>query len=113
MEDFGGDKGKITVFGQNAGAASVRVLLASPLARGSFSRAILQSAVGGAGYLKFFSRYLSLSEATTLGRSVLNETGCTQPDKSVQLSCPKAVDPVHSWAVELWQLTLTERRRAN
>jgi carboxylesterase type B len=94
VENFGGDKDRITVFGQSAGAASVRALLASPLARGKFSRAILQSVPGGDGYSKVFSQYLSISEATALTSSILNETSCTQSDKSVQLSCLKEVDPV-------------------
>lgn len=40
---FGGDSENITVFGQSAGASNVCALIASPLARGLFQRAILQS----------------------------------------------------------------------
>lgn len=43
---FGGDARNVTVFGESAGALSVEFLLASPLARGLFDRAIIQS-----GYL--------------------------------------------------------------
>jgi para-nitrobenzyl esterase len=42
---FGGDSGNVTVFGESAGAGSVCWLMASPLARGLFQRAIAQSAV--------------------------------------------------------------------
>jgi para-nitrobenzyl esterase len=40
---FGGDSHRVTIFGQSAGANSVCVLLASPLAAGLFQRAIIQS----------------------------------------------------------------------
>lgn len=40
---FGGDPGNVTIFGQSAGAMSVSVLMASPLAKGLFQRAIAQS----------------------------------------------------------------------
>jgi para-nitrobenzyl esterase len=41
---FGGDAGKVTVFGQSAGAGAVRTLLSMRSARGFFHRAIMQSA---------------------------------------------------------------------
>lgn len=40
---FGGDAGNVTVFGQSSGAISISALVASPLARGLFRRAIGQS----------------------------------------------------------------------
>jgi para-nitrobenzyl esterase len=46
IEAFGGDPGSVTVFGQSAGAVSVRGLLSAPKARGLFHRAIMQSGGG-------------------------------------------------------------------
>lgn len=43
---FGGDSARVTVFGESAGAYDIATLLATPLARGLFARAIMQSAVG-------------------------------------------------------------------
>jgi len=40
---FGGDPARITVMGQSAGAFDICLLMASPLARGLFARAILES----------------------------------------------------------------------
>src|SRR5499427_8909094 len=43
---FGGDPGRVTVFGQSAGAGSVAALLAMPSAAGLFGRAVAQSVPG-------------------------------------------------------------------
>lgn len=40
---FGGDPGNVTVFGESAGGTNVFALLLSPLARGLFHRAVVQS----------------------------------------------------------------------
>jgi len=40
---FGGDPGRVTVFGQSAGAMSIAALLGAPRGRGLFHRAVLQS----------------------------------------------------------------------
>jgi para-nitrobenzyl esterase len=44
VDRFGGDPGNVTVFGESAGAADIRSLLASPQAKGLFHRAALESA---------------------------------------------------------------------
>lgn len=43
---FGGDASNVTVFGESAGAMAIGDLIASPLAKGLFRRAILQSGHG-------------------------------------------------------------------
>jgi para-nitrobenzyl esterase len=64
---FGGDPGRVTVFGESAGAGAVAALLAMPSARGLFRRAITQSIPG-----RFFSpavaRRLTAGIAAEAGR---------------------------------------------
>ena len=43
IENFGGDARNVTIMGQSAGSLSVSALMASPLARGKFEKAIGQS----------------------------------------------------------------------
>ena len=46
IAQFGGDPDNVTIFGQSAGAGSVRTLCESPLARGLFHKAVIMSGGG-------------------------------------------------------------------
>jgi para-nitrobenzyl esterase len=43
VDTFGGDPGNVTVFGQSSGAISISALVAAPMAKGLFQRAIAES----------------------------------------------------------------------
>lgn len=65
IEQFGGDPEQITIFGQSAGAMSVKTLIASPLVDGLIKGAIIQSG-GGLGQSRHSA---SLEAAETVGKN--------------------------------------------
>lgn len=67
---FGGDPGRVTIFGQSAGSTAVNVLMASPQARGLFTRAIGES--GGS-----FGPMQSLADAEKQGQQFASRLGAT------------------------------------
>ena len=72
VENFGGDPGNVTVFGESAGGWSVCSLLASPLAKGLFHRAIMES--GGCG------QSATLEAGFEEGKVVAKSLGCGPDD---------------------------------
>jgi para-nitrobenzyl esterase len=82
---FGGDPDNVTIFGQSAGSASVNFLMASPLAKGLFHRAIGESggafapAVSGLPILR--SQYIgwlqTLPDAEALGSKLMTTLKAT------------------------------------
>lgn len=77
---FGGNPDNVTLFGQSAGGASVSVHLASPLSRGLFHRAIVQSGA-------YTLTQPTLAEAEAAGVEFATAVGCS--DQS--LECLRAL----------------------
>jgi carboxylesterase type B len=85
IKDFGGDPDRLTIFGQSAGAGSVRALLASPKAQGNFAGAIMQSNLGGLAYGTTYSKYYTIQqEMEVVGNAILNETNCTHAPSPIK-----------------------------
>ncbi|KAK4554546.1 hypothetical protein LTR86_008400 [Recurvomyces mirabilis] len=92
IKDFGGDPNRITIFGQSAGAASVRALLASPAAIGKYAAAIPQSNLAGGEYATTYSQYYTIDqEVKAAANPILNATGCL--NAASQVDCLRKLDP--------------------
>ncbi|XP_078681239.1 fatty acyl-CoA hydrolase precursor, medium chain-like [Branchiostoma floridae x Branchiostoma belcheri] len=83
IRNFGGDPGRVTIFGESAGGYSVSVLVMSPLARGLFHRAISQSGVAGVPV----TQKGDLTQAEFLARGV----NCTTVNYNEMMSCLRSL----------------------
>jgi len=79
---FGGDRSRVTVFGESGGAIDTRTLVASPAASGLFSAAAIES---GGGFGVFGTAYPTLAEAQDNGLLFAAGAGC--PAGPSQPSC--------------------------
>jgi para-nitrobenzyl esterase len=85
IEVFGGDPALVTIFGESAGGQNVATLLASPLARGLFSRAIIQS---------------GLFDSTPLDHAENGETEANAARKAADRAGAKTADELRSLSLE-------------
>ncbi|MGH8226410.1 MAG: carboxylesterase/lipase family protein [Steroidobacteraceae bacterium] len=80
---FGGDPRNVTFFGQSAGGISVLDLLTSPLARGLFERAIIESGA-------MTGRATTLAQAEAAGEAAARSWGLAHPDAAALRAVPAA-----------------------
>jgi poly(3-hydroxybutyrate) depolymerase len=91
---FGGDPDRITIFGESAGAAAVRALLASPKAKGLYSKAIMQSTPDGWNTAARISHYMTIAEySAVFTASALTSTNCSNATDPI--ACLSTVDPAY------------------
>lgn len=79
---FGGDPKNVTIFGESGGGAKVDALMASPLARGLFHRAICQSGTNGP------RQVVPLEEAEVMGEKVAAKVGTDPNDLTALRALP-------------------------
>ena len=74
IKGFGGDPENVTVFGQSAGAMSIAVMNCSPLAKGLYNKAIMQS--GGGIDESAYNLNMPLSDAEKIGSEIQTTLNC-------------------------------------
>lgn len=88
---FGGDKDRVTIFGESAGAAAVRALLASSKAKGLFVNAIMQSTPDGWAAAAPIAHYMSIADYShAITSNALASTNCSTATDPI--TCLKGVD---------------------
>lgn len=109
---FGGDPARVTIFGESAGGSAVVALLASPMARGLFARAIAESPAAG-----FPLPTLKAAEATGARLGTLAELRALPADKLLALNLkvlppapPMAPAPYPGPVVDGWMLPVQPRK---
>ncbi len=80
---FGGDPSRVTIMGQSAGAMSVQALVSSPLAKGTFAGAIMQSGGGIDGGL---TQDNPVEESAAYGKAFLEAAGVSTVSELRDLS---------------------------
>ena len=82
IANFGGNPGKVTIFGESAGATSVSLHLMSPLSKNLFHRAIAES---GVDFSPFAIQPTSFG--VSFAQELAQKLGCTTSDNNAMVAC--------------------------
>jgi para-nitrobenzyl esterase len=90
---FGGDPENVTIFGESAGGTSVAALVASPLSKGLFHRAIAQSPwLTDTNFAKMDQAQPRVASATTLGTQWAEQVLESEGSSEDQLAALRDID---------------------
>jgi para-nitrobenzyl esterase len=105
IERFGGDPGRVTLFGQSGGGAKIAALLATPAGRGLFHRAVIQSGPA--------SRFMAVEEAERTVARLIEALGLDvgRPRDLVQVPVGALLEAQRKVSSMLASKPLPERRQ--
>ncbi|XP_021943829.2 esterase E4 isoform X2 [Folsomia candida] len=90
IENFGGNKDKVTIFGESAGAMSVSLHVTSPMAKGLFHSVISQS---GTALQSFIAA--NWERGVDQAVKLAQDNDCPTSHKEYMVECLQRIDPIH------------------
>ncbi|CAG2113156.1 unnamed protein product, partial [Medioppia subpectinata] len=95
IHSFGGDRDQITIFGESSGSESVSAHILSPLSKGLFKRAIMES---GANMYNKDRDVVNKTKALSQGKAIAKQLKCNETEDWIQcLRRADARDIIKYW----------------
>ncbi len=113
IAQFGGDPSNVTIFGQSAGASSVAVQMASPLAKGLFQRAVGQSGGMGRGVPLAQAEQTGVKLAESLGARSIAALRAKPANEVLNVKGAAPTSVVDGWVLPEDPVSIFEKGRQN